>query len=186
MVSTTKSANFDEDKLVAEYYPKIQTMTRNFLGANRIRGYQAEDVEQELLMTLVRTARNFNPARGLKFSTYFYRSAHSLLSDIKKDCGKNVRLMNYTPIDDAIKMMDVRMVTSDLGTPRNPRSYTNEFKIQVVKEVVQKKQKVSTVARKYNLNTAQIRAWKKQLINDAKQHRIESGFTQPGDLARNS
>ncbi|MCA9053410.1 MAG: sigma-70 family RNA polymerase sigma factor [Planctomycetaceae bacterium] len=78
----------------------IREKVRRLLYLGRCVGYDAEDIEQELLLNLVRRAENFDPARG-RWTTFVRLVTNNHIATlVRKWRSQRTTDLAYCPVDD--------------------------------------------------------------------------------------
>lgn len=76
------------DELVASYLPLSRAVARRFAG----QGIEMEDLEQVAAMALTQALDRFDPARGVKFSTFALPTIAGTLRNYLRDRGGAIRV----------------------------------------------------------------------------------------------
>ena len=80
--------NIDDD-LIIQWEPKVQRMVLNTYVA----GWDREDLAQELRIALLKTARAFDPTRGVLFHTYLHTSLVNTIRTLISRAQKQLKLV---------------------------------------------------------------------------------------------
>lgn len=82
----------------AAFAKKIRTFARN--SAYAVEGFDIEDMEQEFLLVLANTVRDYDPDRGASFNTLFQGNAKRRISDLIRRMNTKSRKTVYVYLDD--------------------------------------------------------------------------------------
>ena len=80
------------DELIKQWEPKIHKI----LADTQVRGYSKEDLEQELRISIIKAAKEFNEDRGAIFHTYLHTA---MINTIRTLISKAQRQLNTESID---------------------------------------------------------------------------------------
>lgn len=69
-----------QEKALIEYDGLIKDLAKY----HPIHGYDKEDIEQEFRLVLLKAVENFDPTKGIQFTTYFITSCKNVVKKIKK------------------------------------------------------------------------------------------------------
>ena len=77
---------------------KIRTYARN--SFHGIPGFDADDVEQELLSVLWKCVQTYDPIKGATFNTYAQQSFRNRISDLKRSANQLKRKADLVSLDE--------------------------------------------------------------------------------------
>lgn len=105
----------DFERLVETWRP----MVIKFAGAWHVDGLDFDDLTQELLLTLWRAAKQFDPSRGTSFTTYLYNAFRNTMIKLLTRTTRQMRVPRYllVPIDDDNAASIGEPVEPDLSLP---------------------------------------------------------------------
>ena len=115
---TDEQRRLAEDNVALAYWALRQTAR-----PGQRSGRDAGERESQALLTLVRCAKHFDPSRGWKFSTYYYRSVRSELHKLYcRDCagGAAAQLAEQEYDNPALARVDAALAAVDESDRPDP------------------------------------------------------------------
>ncbi len=101
-------ARFDEcfSAAYAEFRKKMTTFSRNSVHA--VKGYDVEDIEQELCIVLARVVRDYDPDKGASFNTVAQQSFQNRIRDLIRQVNTQSRtaIMVYLDVEDVQRVVE--------------------------------------------------------------------------------
>lgn len=85
----------ERERLVLDNRGLARAVALDFLAAGRRAGFDIDDLASEATIGLVRAAADFDPSRGVRFSTLGYRYARHAVRDALTSRGGLVRVPRY-------------------------------------------------------------------------------------------